>query len=175
MAKDKKIFRRAIKKDFVRIQNDILINDKLSWKAKGLLCFMLSRKDDWEFHKVQVQKYSTDGRDSTISAFNELIKAGYVKQIRKRDGRGKFVTFDYLVYDKPITESPFTDNPFTEKPNTENPHLVTTQGSTTDLSQTDFSKDFNSTPGSSTGIMDKSFAELFQEGFTDVKSFLNSK
>ena len=98
MAKQKKIFRRKIASNFVRIQNDILTNETLSWKAKGLLCFMLSRKDDWDFHKVQVQKYSKDGRDGTISGFNELIEAGYVKQIRKRD-KGKFVGFDYLVSD----------------------------------------------------------------------------
>lgn len=182
MAKQKKIFRRKITKEFVRIQNDILTNDKLSWKAKGLLCFMLSRKDDWEFHKVQVQKYSTDGRDGTISAFNELIKAGYVKQLRKRDDKGKFKSFDYLVYDNPFTDIPFTDNPFTEKPNTENPPLVTTQGITTDFTKTDFKKDFNSIPGNSspgnaeTFNNNLSFQEQFEKGLNpDPIAYLNSK
>ena len=169
MAKTKKIFRRKISKEFVRIQNDILLNDKLSWKAKGLLCFMLSRKDDWEFHKVQVQKYSTDGRDGTISAFNELIKAGYVKQIRKRDTKGKFISFDYLVYDAPFTDSPFTDKPFTEKPNTENTSLVTTQGNNTEFSNTEFKKNCNSIPGNSVpgnaeSLSNKSYQELYEMG-----------
>jgi len=136
MAKQKKIFRRKITKEFVRIQNDILTNETLSWKAKGLLCFMLSRKDDWDFHKVQVQKYSKDGRDGTISGFNELIEAGYVKQIRKRD-KGKFGGFDYLVSD-----IPFTDKPFTEKPNTEMPPLVTTDNNKTDNNKTDLNKTY---------------------------------
>jgi len=176
MAKDRKIFRTKITSNFVRIQNQILVNPNLSWKAKGLLCFMLSRKDDWEFHKVQVQKYSTDGRDGTISAFNELIKAGYVKQIRKRDDKGKFKSFDYLVYDTPFTEIPFTDNPFTEKPNTENPHLVTTQGVTTEFSKTHLKKDFPSIPGNSVSShAEKSFEQLWDEGFRDVNEFLNFK
>lgn len=194
----KKIFRRKITKDFVRIQNDILTNDKLSWKAKGLLCFMLSRKDDWHFHKVQVQKYSTDGRDGTISAFNELIKAGYVKQIRKRDTKGKFVAFDYLVYDTPFTENPnsdnpkvdkpFTENPFTGNPNSENPYLVTTQGSNTDSSNTvESNKDINKTyqgtvlPGSAISAPDKnliknlSYQELWDMGIeVDPKEYLNN-
>lgn len=164
MAKSKKIFRRKFDKEFVRIQNDILNNDKLSWKAKGLLCFMLSKKDDWEFHKIQVQKYSTDGRDSTISAFNELIKAGYVKQVRKRDGKGKFVSFDYFVYDAPFTENPFTDKPFTENPNTENPHLVTIQGETTVYRKTDLKKDFPVIPGNSVPGDAESFFSKFEKG-----------
>lgn len=164
MAKQKKIFRRKITKEFVRIQNDILTNENLSWKAKGLLCFMLSRKDDWEFHKVQVQKYSKDGRDGTISAFNELIKAGYVKQIRKRDDKGMFKSFDYFVYDTPFTENPKLDNPHSEKPNSENPHLVTTQGDTTHIIKTDFKKDFTSIPGNSNSNPDESLFEKFEKG-----------
>jgi hypothetical protein len=181
MAKQKKIFRSKIQKNFVRIQNEILMNDKLSWKAKGLLCFMLSRKDDWEFHKIQVQKYSTDGRDGTISAFNELIKAGYVKQKKIRDDKGKFFKTDYLVYDTPITENPFTDNPFTEKPNTDNPSLVTTQGITTEFSKTDFKKDFNSIPGNSVpgnadNLNNKSFQELWDMGIEiDANEYLKLK
>lgn len=164
MAKEKKIFRRKITKEFVRIQNDILTNEELSWKAKGLLCFMLSRKDDWNFHKVQVQKYSKDGRDGTISAFNELIKAGYVKQVRKRDDKGKFASFDYYVYDTPFTGSPQMDNPLSEKPNMENPHLVTTQGATTHSSKTEFKKDFTSIPGSSYSIPEENIFDKFEKG-----------
>ena len=156
MAKQKKIFRRKITSEFVRIQNDILTNETLSWKAKGLLCFMLSRKDDWDFHKVQVQKYSKDGRDGTISGFNELIKAGYVKQIRKRD-KGKFIGFDYLVSD-----IPFTDKPFTEKPNTDNPSLVTTDNNKTDLNKTDLNKTYK-VPGNSATNIAPDFKPILSE------------
>lgn len=168
MAKEKKIFRTKLTGNFVRIQNEILVNPNLSWKAKGLLCFMLSRKSDWEFHKVQVQKYSTDGRDGTISAFNELIKAGYVKQIKKRDSKGKFVSFDYFVYDTPFTENPFTDNPFTEKPNTENPYLVTTKGSNTEFSKTDLKKTISSLQVNSNQENADSFYEKYTNGILNL-------
>jgi hypothetical protein len=172
MAKQKKIFRRKITSQFVRIQNDILINETLSWKAKGLLCFMLSRKDDWDFHKVQVQKYSKDGRDGTISAFNELIKAGYVKQIRKRD-KGKFVGFDYYVSD-----IPFTEKPNTEKPNTEIPPLVTTQGNNTELSKTKLKKDCNSIPGNSVTTNAEVLYQKFLRGeiqLAEIENYTNNK
>lgn len=167
MAKQKKIFRRKITSNFVRIQNDILANETLSWKAKGLLCFMLSRKDDWEFHKVQVQKYSKDGRDGTISAFNELIKAGYIKQIRKRD-KGKFVGFDYFVYD-----IPFMEKPNTEKPNTDNPPLVTTQVNNTELSKTKLKKDYNSIPGNSVTTNAETLFEKYKRGEIGMDTIIN--
>jgi hypothetical protein len=127
---------------------------------------MLSRKDDWDFHKVQVQKYSKDGRDGTISAFNELIKAGYVKQIRKRD-KGKFVGYDYYVSDIPFTEKPNTDNP-----NTEIPPLVTTQGNNTELSKTKLMKDCNSIPGNSVTTAENLFKK-YERGEIELSEIVN--
>ncbi|UZM97330.1 hypothetical protein OL548_19285 [Lysinibacillus sp. MHQ-1] len=41
---------RVVKNDnFVVLDKGFLNNDQLSWKAKGLLAYMLSLPDDWDF------------------------------------------------------------------------------------------------------------------------------
>jgi hypothetical protein len=166
MAKQKKIFRRKITSNFVRIQNDILENKNLSLKAKGLLCIMLSRKDDWDFHKMQVQQFSKDGRDGSISAFNELIKAGYIKAIPKRE-KGKFKGYDYIVYDYPATEKPIT-----EKPATDNPPLITTDNNKTDLNKTYNNKTYR-VPGNSATENAVSLFEKYKRGEIELDAIIN--
>lgn len=87
---------------FTQINNDFLRNDKLSWKAKGLLCYLMSNSDEYEVRKKNLQNFATDGYDSTDSAFKELESNGYIKTIGTgRDKNGAFIGFDYEFDDEP--------------------------------------------------------------------------
>jgi hypothetical protein len=45
----------------------------MSWKARGILIYMLSLPDDWEVHLSEIAKHSEkDGRDSFASGIKEL-------------------------------------------------------------------------------------------------------
>jgi hypothetical protein len=109
-----------------------MLRDKdLSWKGKGLLACIISLPDEWVVLKTALHQFSKDGRDGTITAFNELVERGYVKQLKVRDEKGKFVRVDYIVSDVKLTTKPFTDIPKTDKPKTdtpksENPHVINT-------------------------------------------------
>lgn len=112
---------------FTSIPNEILQRADLSWKAKGLYSYILSLPHDWAIYKLELQKHSIDGRDSTLAGFNELVKAGYIEEIDLRDEGGRFAGCNYLVNlapKTPITGFPFTDKPITDKPITENPQLI---------------------------------------------------
>lgn len=68
-----------------------LEDERLSWKAKGILSLIISIRDDLKITRSNILKYSTDGKESVSSGFAELIKFNYLESNRKRNSRGHFV------------------------------------------------------------------------------------
>ena len=86
---------------YVMIDKRISEDSRLSWKAKGIMLYLLSRPNDWAINLVDVEKQSTDGRDSVQSGVNELIALGYLERLQNRKG-GKFGGVEYIVHEEPI-------------------------------------------------------------------------
>lgn len=112
---------KAKQKEYhARIPNDTARDRNLSLKAKGLLCVLLSMDEDWKIYKSQISEFSTDKRDSTYAAFNELIEKGYViDKGRARNQNGHLAENLYEVYaEKPCLNEikPIPDFPTQEKP-----------------------------------------------------------
>ena len=101
---------------FVQIDKSALQDDRLSWKAKGLLAYLLSLPDDWQIYINELKNHSRDGRDSTRTAMNELIKFGYIHRNFSERQSGQFTGYDYFVSEKPMSEEPKTENPKTVNP-----------------------------------------------------------
>lgn len=110
------------------------LNDvRLSWKAKGLLAYLLSKPDDWQIYERDLIKRSTDGRDAVRTGLRELEANGYLSRQQLRGEDGSFRAMEYVVYERPIIvensdegksvhgNSPQTENPSTGNPTTENP------------------------------------------------------
>ena len=110
------------------IGNEAAQDSSLSWKARGLLIYLLSLPRDWNIRLSELARHATDGIDSTRKAMDELLNAGYIQRgarIRKPDGKlGDYV---YLVTgvrdDLPELEKPTLKKPTLEKPTLENPTL----------------------------------------------------
>lgn len=130
---------RTVKRDnpYAVIDKRFLGNVHLSFKAKGILAYLLSKPDNWQILVSDLIKQSTDGRDSVYSGLKELEMNGYLERKIVRDGKGKFLGYEYVVYEAPkvqggdhpypeipYTENPYTENPDTGKPYTENPQLL---------------------------------------------------
>ena len=116
------IIRKHKNSNFTVVDNEILKNNKLSLKAKGLLVILLSLPDDWGFSVSGLSSLSKDGRDSTRSTLKELENNGYLKMEQTKNDDGMFGKVVYNVYEVPFTGNPSTGNPFTDKPFTDNPH-----------------------------------------------------
>ena len=86
--------------NFTIVDNHFIRDENLSWKAKGILVYLFHLPDDWQIYLEDLKNRSTDGRDSTTSGIEELMKKGYMKRTRKRD-KGRFVGYDYEVYEIP--------------------------------------------------------------------------
>lgn len=151
MAKIKKVYQSR----FTTVDNAIL-NDKLvSWKAKGLFTYLWSKPDNWNYSVKEVSKHAKDGRDSTSDGVQELEEHGYLKreQINAKGSFGSSVwtlselpifkkqgkndkpatpNTDKPLTEKPMTGNPSTDLPMTEKSSTENPALLNTDIQNTD-------------------------------------------
>src|SRR5690625_1486003 len=68
----KSIVRIKKNADFVVMDKTFLNDKSLSWKAKGIMAYMLSKPDDWTFYIDELIKHSTDGKSSFRSGFKEL-------------------------------------------------------------------------------------------------------
>lgn len=127
--KKTRIFRKTKSENYTVIHNEILRRDDLSWKAKGIMCYILSLPNDWEIYLEEIRKHGTEGRDSFRKGWNELESKGYVKRVQERVD-GKFLPAKTFVFETstftPCTEKPSADKPCTDKPSTENPTLLST-------------------------------------------------
>ncbi len=111
--KEQTIFRIKKNQDnpYVMMDKRPIENDSLSWKAKGLLSYLLSRPDDWTVRIGDLVKRSTDGEYSTRAAIKELIDAGHLVRKQGRTKGAKFDNVTYDVYEKPLRGNPQADNP----------------------------------------------------------------
>ncbi|HEL1905451.1 TPA: transcriptional regulator [Streptococcus suis] len=69
------------------MNNHFLQDSRLSLQAKGLLAEILSNKGDWRIYIGELESRSTNGRDAHRKAYRELQEAGYIKIVRRSDGK----------------------------------------------------------------------------------------
>lgn len=81
--------------------NDVLANEKLSFKAKGLHGYLCSKPDGWQFYSSEIEKNGTDGSDSIRSGLKELEDAGYLRRT-KHHGDGGRICWDWEVFNTPF-------------------------------------------------------------------------
>ncbi|MBX3014646.1 MAG: helix-turn-helix domain-containing protein [Caldilineaceae bacterium] len=139
--------RVAKNQNYSVINNTVLNDDRLSWKAKGLAAYLLSKPDDWSIVREDLAKRSRDGVDAVRTALKELEDAGYLVRTR-RSIRGKF-EWEHILHEIPLAqaetplvdfppvEKPSVEKPSVEKPSVENPRLLSTVLPSTDLLSTD--------------------------------------
>lgn len=105
-------------KNYTVIPNDILKSKDLTWKAKGLMCYLLHLSDEWEVYKSDLVNRSKDGYESMISGWKELEKLGYIETKNCREN-GLFKGYEYIIHESPIRY--FTESVL---PESENPQLI---------------------------------------------------
>lgn len=147
------IKRAPRKHSYTNINNQVFQNGVLSWRAMGLLSYVLSKPDNWNIIpdalvKVTEGTAKNDRRSTVYDILKELKDSGFVSMTRHGDG-----SVDYVVFDEPNLKNreedtdpnlknPNRDNPNLENPNRDNPHVLITTDylTTTDVTvTTDFS------------------------------------
>lgn len=142
------IVRAARKSNFYMLPASVIEDKRLSWAARGLLVYLLSKPDNWRVQITDLLNQTKQaiggrsGRDKVYKLINELRASGYLYQEFIREG-GNFRGVEYEVSDTPdleqaalyvaslqtkaasrdkqAPEQPFTGLPETVAPYTETP------------------------------------------------------
>ena len=113
------IIRAPRRHRFVVMDQRAVEDDRLSWAARGLLCYLLSRPDDWKVLVNDLRKRGNLGRDGIYRLLRELMTLGYARFQRVRDKHGRIRGGIYFI--REIADSPYPDLPDTVKPDTAAP------------------------------------------------------
>lgn len=108
--------------------NEIVRDNRLSYKARGILLELLSRPDNWRVSAEMLSKEGPDGRDAIMAGLKELRDLGYIVTSRKQNELGQWTT-ESIVYDSPQIDTPKTGfptsaNPNSVKPSSDNPVVI---------------------------------------------------
>lgn len=91
---------------FTQVSNSFLRDNNISFKAKGLFCYMFSMSENWNFTLQSIATQQKDGLDSVKSAMDELKQYGYISYEKHSNGSGT-----YFLNDEPNMENPNVENP----------------------------------------------------------------
>ena len=92
--------------NYTVMSNHHLQDKRLSLKAKGLLSYMLSLPDDWDYSLKGLTVGCKDGLDSVRTAVLELEEHGYIRRQKVRNAKGQIIDYDYQVYESPVEDAP---------------------------------------------------------------------
>jgi hypothetical protein len=119
------IVTRKRSSNFAIIPNEVAEDARLSFDARGLLCYLLAKPHDWKVNVMDIQREGKIGRDKAYNLIRELRETGYIEVDEQRDARGQIMGRNYIVYDCAIVSMlPLPENPDVVKPLPEKPELA---------------------------------------------------
>lgn len=91
--------RIARRRRFTQVDRRSAEDERLSFRARGLLVWLLSKPDDWKVDSTSIARHTTEGREAVRTAMRELETHGYL--VRKRERvKGRWAT-ETVVYEHP--------------------------------------------------------------------------
>ena len=108
---------------FIVMSSHHLWDKDLTYRAKGLLCFILALPEHWKINEAGLIAYAgKDGKAAVRSAIKELIDKGYLARHQTRREDGRLGEMEYVIRQNPHTdsdedfESPTEEEPFSDEP-----------------------------------------------------------
>ena len=89
---------------YVQIDKTGINDNRLSWKATGLLTYLVGRPSDWKIVLEHLATCKTDGITACKSALRELRSFNYCHYFELRQ-KGKVVETFYIIYEVPTPYS----------------------------------------------------------------------
>lgn len=124
------IWRHKHEQSFTVLPNSLLRDPRLRLRDVGLLCYMLSLPEDWDFSVHGMKTVLTqDGETMVKTSLKNLEQCGYLRRRYERTGQGVFRKFywditdipDCFSEDSPLDEKPLVDKPLVDKPLVDRP------------------------------------------------------
>lgn len=113
---------------YTQIPNSWVRDNRLSFKARGLLVFLMSHSPGWNMSVRSIAKANGTGIDTIKSAVTELESLGYLQRSSEqlRDENGTFADYVWTTADpfqNPVTGKPVNGKQDTKKNNTKEEQL----------------------------------------------------
>ena len=105
------IFHSKVASNYTTISNALLCDETISFEARGMLAYLLSKPQTWQVKVTDLLRAGKCGKALIYRILNELISAGYVRTVRRRDSSGAFEQMEYEVYGSPLTDLPDVAKP----------------------------------------------------------------
>lgn len=124
---DTVILRRKVRDNFTILPNDLIRDPRLSWGGLGLLAFLLSCSESYQFSLAGLSAQKKCGREATRTRIKELEAHGYLTITVIRDELGQFKETLWEVTDTPdgtpcqASGTPATGGPEARNPRSGNP------------------------------------------------------
>jgi len=97
--------------NFTILSNAVLNDDRLSFRARGVLMWLLSKPLDWSVRSEAIADQSPrEGREAIRTAMRELAELGYLVREKVQDERGRWSTVQ-TVYEEPVTSGDPSPDP----------------------------------------------------------------
>lgn len=108
------VFKIDKNKNYTVMSNYHLRDKNLSFKAKGLLSFMLSLPENWDYSLNGLVAASKESKKAIRGIINELRENGYLVTEQTRGEKG-YYKYNYIIYEEPHIVEIEKNNPDTQK------------------------------------------------------------
>jgi uncharacterized phage protein (TIGR02220 family) len=94
-----KIIRNRRQNGFTIVSNVARLEKSISFRALGLLTYLMGLPEGWSITIESLATVKTDGRTSVTAGLNELMNVGFLQRTRRYEN-GRFVCYDYIISDE---------------------------------------------------------------------------
>ena len=108
------VFKIEKTKNYTVMSNYHLRDQNLSFKAKGLLSFMLSLPENWDYSLNGLVAVSKESIKAIRNILKELKENGYLVIEQDRGDKG-YYKYNYIIYEVPIDRIKDKNNPDSQK------------------------------------------------------------
>jgi len=119
---DMSVFRVEKNSNYTIMSNYHLRDQNLSLKAKGLLSYMLSLPEDWDYSLNGLCAICKESEGAIKSTLKELKDNGYLVIEKVRGEKGYF-EYNYIIYEHPYNLEKSKENPEGKNPPVDNPKV----------------------------------------------------
>lgn len=117
-----------IQDNFTILANELLRDDRLTLKARGLAAWLLSHKRGYRLSVDRIVQLHREGKAAIRAALVELEECGYLTRERLVDDLGRMTGMKYTIRQRSACSDPQSDFPSVDNPSAENryPYKKTT-------------------------------------------------
>jgi hypothetical protein len=157
-------------RDFVTVANRPFRDRRMSWEARGLLGFLLTKPDDWEVDTENLVRESPNAkRDKVLSMLKELEVFGHLHRQRTNDAGGQ-LAWETIIYES-SSLNPFFD-PESVAPY---PEIPATADSKTRAKSPKVVRADTASPTTAKPTMGEGIVETAKAGMVEGESLTNSQ